>query len=122
MRIRPFGAAALFVGAALFTVTAQAAGDPAKGKIKSQTCLGCHGVAGYTTVYPEYPVPKLGGQRATYIVAALKDYKSGKRAFATMQAQASALSEQDMQDIAAYFESLGNASEKSNQPTAQSGG
>ncbi|HET7371490.1 MAG TPA: cytochrome c, partial [Gammaproteobacteria bacterium] len=81
-------------------------GDPAQGKIKSQTCLGCHGIEGYTTVYPEYPVPKLAGQHAAYIVSALKEYASGKRSFATMQAQASALSEQDMLDIAAYFESL----------------
>ncbi|HET8551249.1 MAG TPA: cytochrome c [Gammaproteobacteria bacterium] len=107
MTIRLFGTAALFAGAALFASAAYAAGDPAQGKIKSQTCLGCHGIAGYTTVYPEYPVPKLAGQHAAYIVAALKDYKTGKRQFATMQAQASALSEQDMEDIAAYFASLG---------------
>ncbi|HET7369710.1 MAG TPA: cytochrome c [Gammaproteobacteria bacterium] len=106
MTIRLFGAAALFAGAALFATAAQAAGDPAQGKIKSQTCLGCHGIPGYMTVYPGYPVPKLAGQHAAYIVAALKEYKSGNRDFPTMQAQASALSEQDMQDIAAYFESL----------------
>lgn len=108
MTIRLFGAAALFAGAALFASAAQAAGDPAQGKIKSQTCLGCHGIPGYTTVYPDYPVPKLAGQRAAYIIAALNDYKTGKRQFATMQAQASALSDQDMEDIAAYFASLGN--------------
>lgn len=109
MTIRLFGAAALLLGAALYATAAQAAGDPAQGKIKSQTCLGCHGVAGYTTVYPTYPVPFLGGQHAAYIVSALKEYKAGKRDFATMHAQASELSEQDMQDIAAYFASLGPA-------------
>lgn len=107
MRIQPFGAVALLVGAVFFTTAACAAGNPAAGKIKSQTCLGCHGVAGYDTVYPEYPVPRLAGQHAAYIVAALKEYKNHDRSFKTMQAQASALSEQDMEDIAAYFESLG---------------
>lgn len=119
MRIRPFGVAALFAGAALFTLSAHAAGDPAQGKMKAQTCLGCHGVASYSTVYPEYPVPKVAGQHAAYIVAALKDYKSGKRTFATMQAQASELSEQDMEDIAAYFASVGNASGQTAQPAAK---
>jgi cytochrome c553 len=107
MAIRSFGTAALLAGAAFMASNALAAGNAAQGKIKSQTCLGCHGIPGYTTVYPNYPVPKLAGQRAAYIIAALKDYKSGKRQFATMQAQASELSKQDMRDIAAYFSSLG---------------
>ena len=84
--------------------SAHAAGDPAAGEQKGATCLGCHGVAGYRNAYPAYHVPKLGGQHAQYIVAALKAYKEGRREHATMQAQAAALSEQDMQDIAAYFE------------------
>lgn len=82
---------------------AAAAGDPVAGKAKSTTCLGCHGIKGYTNVYPTFQVPKLGGQHAAYIVSALKEYKSGARKHPTMQAQASALSEQDMADIAAYF-------------------
>ena len=67
-------------------------------------CIGCHGIAGWRTAYPTvYSVPNLGGQHADYIVAALKEYKSGERGFATMRAMASGLSEQDMQDIAAYY-------------------
>lgn len=82
---------------------AQAAGDPAEGARKAKTCLGCHGVVGYRNAYPTYHVPKLGGQHPEYLVAALKDYASGARKHATMQIQAGFLSEQDMQDIAAYF-------------------
>jgi cytochrome c553 len=84
-------------------------GDIAKGKVASQTCLGCHGIPDYTNVYPTYRVPKLAGQNAAYIVHALEEYKSGARSHLTMHAQASSLSLQDMQDIAAYFQSLGLA-------------
>ena len=83
------------------------AGDPAAGKIKSFTCMGCHGVPSYNNVYPTYKVPKLGGQHAQYLAAALQAYKDGQRSHKTMQAQAQALSEQDMQDIAAFFAQSG---------------
>jgi cytochrome c553 len=82
---------------------AQAAGDPAEGARKAKTCMGCHGVPGYRNAYPSYHVPKLGGQHAEYIVSALKAYRAGNRQHKTMQAQAASLSEQDMQDIAAFF-------------------
>lgn len=82
---------------------AQAAGNPVAGREKAYTCLGCHGVKGYRTMYPSYHVPLLGGQHAQYIVNALMEYKNGQRKMATMQAQAESLSKQDMEDIAAYF-------------------
>ena len=82
-----------------------AAGDAAKGRVKAITCMGCHGIPGYHNAYPNYPVPRVGGQHPEYIVIALKAYKSGQRGHKTMQAQAASLSEQDMQDIAAYFAS-----------------
>jgi cytochrome c553 len=86
--------------------TCYGAGDAAAGKTKAQTCLGCHGIASYTNVYPTYHVPKLGGQHADYLVAALKAYHSGERQHRTMHAQASSLSTQDIADIAAYFSSF----------------
>ncbi|MGH8398044.1 MAG: c-type cytochrome [Gammaproteobacteria bacterium] len=89
------------------TAAARADGNIAKGKILSQTCLGCHGITDYTNVYPTYRVPKLAGQNAAYIVHALEEYKNFDRAHKTMHAQASSLSQQQMQDIAAYFQSLG---------------
>lgn len=89
------------------TGTALAAGDPVAGREKATTCLGCHGVPGYTNAYPTYRVPKLGGQHAQYLVAAMQAYKAGQRGHDTMHAQISSLSEQDMENIAAWFSSLG---------------
>ena len=86
-------------------VSARAAGDVERGKALSYTCLGCHGIEDYKNVYPTYSVPELSGQHPEYIVAALKEYKSGERSHATMHEQATALSDQDMQDIASYFAS-----------------
>ena len=106
MRIR---ALTLGLAALLVSFGAQADGDAAKGKVTAYACIGCHGVPNYTNNYPNYRVPQLAGQRAAYIVQALKEYKSGDRAHKTMHAQASSLSDQQMQDIAAYFESLGHA-------------
>jgi len=87
----------------LATATSFAAGDAEAGRSKAFTCMGCHGVASYTNAYPTYHVPKLGGQHAQYLAAALAAYKNGQRSHATMRAQASNLSDQDMEDIAAYF-------------------
>lgn len=107
MRSRSF--AILFAcAAAAMSLAANAAGDPAKGKIDAAPCLGCHGIEDYVNVYPTYRVPKLAGQHADYIIQALKEYKSGDRNHPTMHAQASSLTEQQMEDIAAYFQSLGN--------------
>lgn len=91
----------------LFGSAAQAAGDAETGKLRAQTCMGCHGAPGMRNAYPGYRVPKLGGQHDFYIVRALKAYQEGRRSHPTMQAQAAGLSEQDMADIAAYFSSLG---------------
>lgn len=80
-----------------------AAGDPETGARKAKTCMGCHGIPGYRNAYPSYLVPKVGGQHPEYIISALKDYRSGARQHQTMQAQAAVLSDQDMEDIAAFF-------------------
>jgi cytochrome c553 len=80
-----------------------AAGDPANGKVLSYTCLGCHGIDNYKNVYPTYSVPELYGQHASYLIAALKEYRAGERSHATMHMQAASLSDQDIEDIAAFF-------------------
>lgn len=103
---RTFTMAAALAGL-VAAAPAHAEGDPQAGRYAAQTCLGCHGVSGYDNVYPTYKVPKVGGQHAQYVVSALEAYASGKRSHPTMQAQARALSEQEMQDIAAYFASIG---------------
>ena len=82
------------------------AGDAAAGKSKNAMCIGCHGIGGYKTVFPEvYHVPKIGGQHAAYIVKALQEYKSGNRSHPSMRAIAASLSDKDMADLAAYYAS-----------------
>ena len=89
---------------AAVATAAHAAGDAAAGKTKVYQCQGCHGIRDWKTAFPEvYRVPKLGGQKPEYIVAALKAYKKGERDFATMRAITADLSEKDMADIAAYY-------------------
>jgi cytochrome c553 len=85
-------------------LAAHAAGDPAAGEKKFYTCYGCHGIVSYKNAYPDYSVPKLRHQNASYLVAALQEYRSGQRPHTTMHAQAESLSDQDMEDIAAYLQ------------------
>lgn len=90
-----------------FAATAIAAeamveGDVNAGKEKSETCAACHGPAGNST-NPEWP--KLAEQHAGYTVKQLQDFKSGERVNATMSPMAAPLSEQDMKDLAVYFDS-----------------
>jgi len=93
----------VLAAAAALPASGIAAGDAAAGKVKAFTCMGCHGVPGYNNAYPTYHVPRLGGQHAKYLVSALQAYKAGQRSHPTMRAQAASLSEQDMEDIAAFF-------------------
>ncbi len=82
---------------------AAAAPDAARGRSISYTCLGCHGIDDYKNAYPNYSVPELRGQNSQYLVAALHGYRDGDRSHITMHSQAETLSDQDMNDIAAYF-------------------
>ncbi len=77
-------------------------GDAAAGQAKSALCGSCHGTDGNS---PLAMNPKLAGQNASYIVKQLKDFKSGDRPGQTMSAMVLALSEQDMEDIAAWYAS-----------------
>ncbi|WP_269532907.1 cytochrome c [Chitinimonas sp. BJYL2] len=85
-------------------VAQAATGNAQAGAKKNSMCLGCHGIPGYKTAYPTvYNVPKIGGQHADYIAAALQGYKTGSRKHPTMTAIAAQLSEQDIADLAAYY-------------------
>lgn len=88
----------------LLPSAAQAAGDPENGRKLAYTCQGCHGIENYKNAYPNYSVPKLGGQHADYIMAALAEYESKARWHPTMQGLATTLSAQDKADIAAFFQ------------------
>ena len=87
----------------LLSINAFAAGDYEAGKIKAYTCTGCHGIVGYNNTYPTYHVPRIGGQNQEYLVIALQGFKSGEREHKTMNLQAEALSDQDIEDIAVYL-------------------
>jgi cytochrome c553 len=89
---------------------AQAApkGDAKAGEGKAAMCIGCHGIVGYKASFPEiYRVPKISGQSAAYIVASLNGYKKGDRKHPTMRGIAASLSDQDMADLAAFYEQHG---------------
>jgi cytochrome c553 len=84
---------------------------------KIAQCQGCHGIEDWKTAYPEvYHVPKLGGQKAAYIVSALKEYQSGARDFGTMRAMAADLSDDDIKQLADYFSGQGGATTAEAEP------
>jgi cytochrome c553 len=96
------GTLAMLLGAAAEAQTP--AGDAAAGRQKNSMCIGCHGIDGYKTAFPEvYNVPKIGGQHPAYMVKALQAYKSGERNHPSMKGIAATLSDKDMADLAAYY-------------------
>lgn len=79
-------------------------GSAEAGAKKQSNCVGCHGIPGYKTAFPVvYRVPKIAGQSEKYLVAALNAYKSGERNHPSMKGIATALSDQDIADLAAYY-------------------
>jgi len=79
------------------------AGSAEAGEAKSVTCTACHGTGG-NSVNPLWP--NHAGQGAPYIVAQLQAFKSGQRQDPLMAPQAMLLTDEDMRDLAVYFESL----------------
>jgi len=103
-----FASAAVLFFAAI-SCNAFAGGDIEAGKAAARNCAACHGADFKTPIDPTYP--KLAGQHADYIAHALTAYKRGGegangRNNAIMGAQAKPLSDKDIQDIAAYIQSL----------------
>lgn len=90
----------LSTAALVFSLPAHATGDYEAGKAKSSVCAGCHGADGVSAISS---FPKLAGQQGDYLYHALRDYKAGKRKNPIMAGQVEALSDADMQDLAAYF-------------------
>ncbi|HMK87874.1 MAG TPA: cytochrome c [Steroidobacteraceae bacterium] len=92
---------------ACFPAMVQAAGSLAAGREKYTQCASCHGADGRSIVMPQYP--KIGGQNAEYVVNALKAYRDGRRqgTYAEiMKEVAKQLSDSDIENLAAYIESL----------------
>ncbi|HBH35629.1 MAG TPA: cytochrome c4 [Gammaproteobacteria bacterium] len=90
------------VAAASLTAVSAFAGDAAVGKSKSAVCAACH-MADGNSVNPLWP--KLAGQHEGYIVKQLKEFKSTSRKEPIMLGQVAALTEEDMDNLAAYFSS-----------------
>jgi cytochrome c553 len=79
-------------------------GDAKAGETKNSMCIGCHGIKGYQSSFPEvYKVPMISGQNTKYLMAALNEYKKGERKHPTMRAIATSLTDQDIADLAAHY-------------------
>ncbi len=82
--------------------SAIAAGNASAGKSKAAVCAACHGADGNS---PSDMFPKLAGQGEGYLVKQLQQFKNGERNNAVMAPMVAALTDQDMEDLAAYFAS-----------------
>ncbi|GAB2503044.1 c-type cytochrome [Arenimonas alkanexedens] len=96
----------LFAASALLVLTAPAfaagpVGNIAAGQEKSKTCASCHGPTGNESLDDTYP--RLAGQHADYLVRALQEYRSGQRKNAIMAGFAGGLSDEDINDLSAFY-------------------
>jgi len=102
--MKKFLALLVLAGIAGTAVAADVVGNADAAKNKIAMCIGCHGIPGYKTAFPEvYQVPMLGGQSEKYLENALHEYKKGDRKHPSMRGIAGTLSDQDIADIAAYY-------------------
>lgn len=92
--------AASLISTMMLMSPAQAGGDPAAGKKKSMSCAACHGANGIA-VLPN--AGNLAGQPVQYLKKALHDFKTGARKQENMSVVAQALSDQDIENLAAYY-------------------
>jgi cytochrome c553 len=109
-------AAVLALTLTLWVPPAAAEGDPELGEQLGFTCLGCHGIEGQRNAYPSFRVPRLGGQKSEYIEVALNAYQAGTRPHPTMQAQASTLTDDDVDNLIAW---LADSDEAADSVTAE---
>lgn len=93
--------------------------DAQSGERKAAMCIGCHGIPGYQASFPEvHKVPMIAGQNAKYIASSLAAYKKGDRHHPTMRAIADSLSDADVADLSAYYETLGGGTKVGEVPPA----
>lgn len=85
-----------------------ASGNLSAAKGKVAMCIGCHGIVGYQASFPEvHKVPMISGQNAKFIAASLLAYRKGERKHPTMKGIAAPLTDQDIADLAAFYEASG---------------
>ena len=87
---------------ALMPIASNAAGNAAEGQNKSTTCHACHGETGIAT---QAIYPNLAGQYQDYLSKALHDYREGRRTNPVMSGFALNLSDEDIEDISAWYAS-----------------
>lgn len=85
-----------------FSTLVYAQGDAAAGKEKSSTCAACHGADG---ISPNDLWPNLKGQKFGYLVKQLKAFKDGSRKDPMMSPMAAPLSDEDINNLSAFFSS-----------------
>ncbi len=90
-------------GACLALAASVHAGDAAAGKVKAQACIQCHGDLGISRV-PD--APNLAGQPEIYVATQLRAYRSGARQHEIMSLMAKPLSDDDIDNLAAWFSSI----------------
>ncbi len=100
IKTMPLVALTLMAAGLMHPGSAIAGGNPAAGQQKAVTCTACHGEDGQG-VSAEFP--KLAGQHASYLEQALKQYKNGQRKNAIMAGFSAGLSDQDIEDLAAWY-------------------
>ena len=109
---KKFASLFALAGLAMTAATAQAEslvdGSAEAGKAKAITCVACHGPEGVSSVGTW---PNIAGQSASYLLAQLKAFKDGSRMDPVMSAQAALVADEDMADIAVYYESLAAAAQ-----------
>ena len=109
------------VVSALMTASVQAAGvkgDAAAGEAKAVTCGACHGVDGNSAV-PTFP--KLAGLGEKYLLKQMKDIRDGRRPVAVMAGQVDNMSDQDLADIAAFYDQKARTSEMADEDLVATG-
>ena len=108
-----------------FSHAQETKGDVEAGKKKIAMCIGCHGIVGYQSSFPEvHKVPMISGQNGKYIAAALDAYRKGERKHPTMRGIGDPLTDQDIADVSAYYEQHGKTNlelpaKPSREPTVQ---
>jgi cytochrome c553 len=91
----------LFLMSAMLMISVHSiAGDAEKGKALSATCAACHGMDG-NSVNPIWP--SLAGQHEAYLVRQIKLFKSEQRVNALMAPMVAGLSDENIDDLSAYF-------------------
>ena len=108
-----------------FSHAQETKGDVDAGKKKIAMCIGCHGIVGYQSSFPEvHKVPMISGQNAKYLASALDAYRKGDRKHPTMRGVGHSLTDQDIADVSAYYEQHGKTNlelpaKPSREPTVQ---